>query len=637
MDRVVVGRSDCQFLALLIESTMKNQRRITFAFLAEVALVFSAPAGFLIWYVGSHGADGSSVLPHLEVIGLLVLGAAALRGSLWAVGVPSNIARLASCILLSVMLLSIWLYYTLAVGGAHYWGQIISLEVLRAYSGAQILGLLQALGVTTIVAVILIMIPVVITAISVWAWLGRFDWVCSTSALTRPLPLFLISLAALGIVFFRGLEYIGYPPLHHEEPIAMTFFGSWQGSSLQGLRIDRNRAQHLNQLADLERERYFPGSPVEGRNIVLIIVDGLRPDRMAVFDPSLTTTPFLSELLEKQAFGMLGTIHAVCAESACGLLATSSSLYPHEFTTRPFTLNEVLKRSGYELHLLLSGDHVGFYGLKEVYGPHDSYIDGRDFSGYLNDDRELLSFIDGMEKWNGTPTMMQFHLMSAHNLGNRWPESNVFEPAQSYALALTRVPDNALNYYDNGVYQTDLMIRKILTRLETKGYLDEAIVVITADHGEMLGEHGYWLHANTVYEEALRIPFLMIPAWGMQAPQVHRPSFGSQVDIAPTILAELGIPAPAIWSGEPLQEDRQGNVTYFRQSSQVGILERDDNRYLWKYWYDLRTGNEHAYNLTADPKEQRNLVGEVNSTDLDRWRLLAFRTAGSISAAPVAH
>ena len=98
------------------------------------------------------------------------------------------------------------------------------------------------------------------------------------------------------------------------------------------------------------------------------------------------------------------------------------------------------------------------------------------------------------------------------------------------------------NFYDNGVVRSDAVIAELLAQLKEKGYLQDALVVITADHGESLGEHGLYHHANSVREEVLRIPLVFI-AYGSPLrlpPQVR--DFASQVDIAPTILKELGLP-----------------------------------------------------------------------------------------------
>src|SRR5690606_8624800 len=111
----------------------------------------------------------------------------------------------------------------------------------------------------------------------------------------------------------------------------------------------------------------------------------------------------------------------------------------------------------------------------------------------------------------------------------------------------------ATNYYDNGVVQFDRVVSQLLEHLQHKGYLDNALVVITGDHGELLGEHGQFSHAKTVYDAVLRVPFVLI-RYGYEADQQLRSDMvSSQVDIAPTILSELRMPLPSTWVGTPIQ------------------------------------------------------------------------------------
>ena len=68
----------------------------------------------------------------------------------------------------------------------------------------------------------------------------------------------------------------------------------------------------------------------------------------------------------------------------------------------------------------------------------------------------------------------------------------------------------ATNYYDDGILSADHVIQKLVELLRQKGYLRKALVVVTADHGEALGEHGIFAHANSVHEEVLKVPVVFI-------------------------------------------------------------------------------------------------------------------------------
>src|SRR5688500_1845866 len=181
--------------------------------------------------------------------------------------------------------------------------------------------------------------------------------------------------------------------------------------------------------------------------------------------------------------------------------------------------------------------------------------------------------------------------------------------------------ESAINYYDNGVLQTDAMIHGILQTLERKGYLKNTVVAITADHGEALGEHGLFQHANSVREEVLQIPFLLL-SYGYRAaelPDDHR--LASQIDIAPTLLAELGMPRPHSWQGAPLQQGTSRDFLYFQELWEVGLFDLRDSRNLWKYWTNMKTGEEYAFNLTLDPAELSNAIGKASPEQKREWRL----------------
>lgn len=98
------------------------------------------------------------------------------------------------------------------------------------------------------------------------------------------------------------------------------------------------------------------------------------------------------------------------------------------------------------------------------------------------------------------------------------------------------------NLYYGGVSQADAMLGEILGELERQGALDDTLVILTADHGEELGDHGLWEH-NFMYETNLRVPLVMalpgrLPAGARSAALVE------SVDIVPTACALLAIEPP---------------------------------------------------------------------------------------------
>lgn len=109
-----------------------------------------------------------------------------------------------------------------------------------------------------------------------------------------------------------------------------------------------------------------------------------------------------------------------------------------------------------------------------------------------------------------------------------------------------------VNAYDNDLRSTDDGFHRLHRFLRRQGFLDDALVVLTSDHGEELGEHGAvgW-HGHTLYEELLRVPLIVKLPGGAHAGTRVAASVRS-LDIAPTILDLAGVPIPEGFQGVSL-------------------------------------------------------------------------------------
>ncbi|MEN9559035.1 MAG: hypothetical protein RLZZ502_246, partial [Pseudomonadota bacterium] len=182
-----------------------------------------------------------------------------------------------------------------------------------------------------------------------------------------------------------------------------------------------------------------------------------------------------------------------------------------------------------------------------------------------------------------------------------------------------------INYYDNGVRQADAMIESILQILKNKGYLEKALVVITADHGESLGEHQRYGHVEGVFEPMLHIPLLFQRIGFAGTPvSAFRNGPNSQVDVAPTIMQELGLPSPATWQGTALQKKlaKDQQFLFFEQQHEHGLLDWQTPGNIWKYWRHALTLNEHAFELVSDPLEAHDQMPVLGETLKRQWRRL---------------
>ena len=105
--------------------------------------------------------------------------------------------------------------------------------------------------------------------------------------------------------------------------------------------------------------------------------------------------------------------------------------------------------------------------------------------------------------------------------------------------------------YDGGIRYIDDQIGRLLAELRTSGVLDRTLVVVGADHGEELWDHGGYFHGQSLYDELLHVPLLVRFPDGAHAGRVVNRQVRS-IDIAPSIATWLGLPPPASFEGRPL-------------------------------------------------------------------------------------
>jgi glucan phosphoethanolaminetransferase (alkaline phosphatase superfamily) len=601
-------------------------------FALEATLWFLPVAIFLVFYVHFFGMPFEVIWQHLYIVAMLLTWLTLVRilfhrftrsKDLSFRRLFRNIGLLTYIFVLYVY----WLYYGLVIIGLKNWNKVISKELIIIYS-RQWKDTFDALQISIPSVLSIFAITAVIFYLLVKHGTQSVDTFVKSNNKDR----ISTNVLCLSII---GLSYgIAYQPSSNAEagrvlePFTMTFNAGEASYQLQDNHLDPVTAKRLDILAEMARNNYQATKLENPKNLILIVVDALRYDKLNMNGyKNKLSTPFLNKLNDQGKVRNAGMVHASCAESYCGMQSLISSSAVSDFSQKPFTLHDVMRKNGYRIDMILGGDHVNFYGMRQLYGDVDSYYDGSfalKENYYVNDDAFVLAKVKLLPGYT-RPTMLQFHLMSVHTLGKKNKDFRKFFPAKNYRIDKTNIEDllEYQNYYDNGVLQADYYIEKILTELSNKGYLQNAVIAITTDHGESLGEHGKFRHANSVYEQLLRIPFFLID-WngGAAASSFKSTQLPSQIDIAPTVLYDLGIQIPASWHGQPLQNPKNRAISYFQQNTDVGLYDQSEIGIVYKYWFDTVMRKSYVFNVTEDPQELMNLAASIPSTRLKVWQNL---------------
>ena len=449
---------------------------------------------------------------------------------------------------------------------------------------------------------------------------SRFGRLAGETFATRHRQLFAGCLALILFFAFR------YPGALAEEPLVAFSGSSTSLWDYQGLAERRAAVRIRDREALLG---YDPPGPPPTKNVVLIMADSLRADRLPGAGYHRPLAPFLRRLLEDPRSQRAEWAFSTCSESGCGIGSALTGHPYQDLSHGASKIYEYLAQAGYDNDLILSGNHSSFFHLDRFYGSLADVDHGEEVRRYGadSDDRGALRYIEQLESFDGQPKFFFFFLMSSHTAGVRLPEFSHYLPDDSLDLrarwndedaaallsSIGKPPaylEQVVNYYDNGVQQLDFVIGRIFTGLEERGYLDDALVIVTSDHGDSMGEHNHIGHTYHLYNVDIRVPLLI---WDSDpSPRPKELPIAAHVSLAPTIFDRLGLPLPPTLAAPPLdrapaifdsvhltrrhQQPCAAAITGTREKLHKLIACKND---------ELK---EELYELIGDPHEQRDLL-----------------------------
>jgi len=587
----------------------------------NLALLFILPIVFILAYVCLYFHPSIVIYQHLSAIALFVFSILSVKLLIHHYVKQQKLLLFIGSVLYSSFIFSLIVYYSLVFISINSWGKVITKEFIISYL-SQLQYLLDAFNISYHLVIVLGVFAYTLIAIGCYFFLKKFHWLPATASKRTWLIGPLIASLCL---FFLSYTYL-YVTTHEEnseEPLKLTLFsGKTHPIRNHSAKLGRAPDENLNLKENLSRQSYSITPDVRGKNLIVIMVDGLRPDHMSSYGYHRETTPHIQQLISQDHAHVFNNVRSVCGETTCAHAGFMASRFVQNLPDNMFTLQEVLKRYDYQTRFIISGDHINFNNIREVYGKVDDYYDGSMAKGYyFNDDTVVLNRTKSLPEWDGKPVMLHYHLLSAHIMGKKFPAYQKFLPQKRYSSMSDIAEQTAyFNHYDNGVLQADAVIQQLIETLGEKNYLNNTLLIITADHGEALGEHQVFTHTNNVIEEILRVPLLMFSLGYKSALPAQSHQFMSIVDVAPTILNELGLNIPDSWQGKPAGSALARPYTFFEMSAFKGLYDHSNPNTLWKYWRNFNTGEEFVYDITRDANEQKNLVWQTHSALLQSWR-----------------
>jgi choline-sulfatase len=181
-------------------------------------------------------------------------------------------------------------------------------------------------------------------------------------------------------------------------------------------------------------------------------------------------------------------------------------------------------------------------------------------------------------------------------------------------------------FYAGNVTLIDQMVGELVETLRTLGLTERTVILFTADHGDLLGDHGMFFKSN-FFQGAWHVPFV-VHAPGRLEGQGRAERFVATQDVYPTLLSLAGVPLPkgTTIDGEIVAESLDGGPeTIFGSVGRGAHLVHGARTRRWSYAVHPYGAYEALYDLRADPGERTNLAGTFRGDDDARAALRDLR------------
>ena len=288
-------------------------------------------------------------------------------------------------------------------------------------------------------------------------------------------------------------------------------------------------------------------------NLVILVVDTLRSDHLSGYGYERDTAPHLAKM-GREGIQLDGYSSSSWTKPSVATLLTGLDPQAHQAIERvdslPVTvpyLPSLLAEEGFATAAFVANLNVGRkFGFARGYDQFKQ-VRGSAKLDAVKVNRRTLGLVEQL----APPYFLYVHYVDPHDPyepRHPWPGTETgpgLQPRRIVRRKIELTPTlvaGLVDRYDAEILEVDAAIDELVGQLDKRGLIEDTLIVVTSDHGEEFGDHGRLTHGRSLYQEVIRVPFLLW-ARGHQLSLPAETKF-HHIDALPTLLEALGQEIP---------------------------------------------------------------------------------------------
>ncbi len=402
---------------------------------------------------------------------------------------------------------------------------------------------------------------------------------------------------------------------------------------------------YFEALSSKRNSRPSHSAPVKRGSVLLVVIDALNARHLSAYGYLRRTSPHIDRLAEGGWLMSNHVSNSSWTRPSFSTLITGLTKKEHGVELKNSvidmgitTIAERFRLAGYKT--------AGFVGnplVREIWGfgqGFQRYEDTASLRKMFPPDRVLADkAIDWLKTVGDDPFYLMIFFTSPHapyrpldkHFLRKAPAGSVIEyPFREYKEPLPKADhERIVAAYDDEVRYADRQLGRVLKALDELGRREDTAIIITADHGEAMGDHNCYAHTYHMWDSVLRVP-LIVNSKALRTTGIHDDRPSTHIDLAPTLFDLAGVDYPpdkyqgvSLLAPEPNPPEGRDRIQ-FSQYNAHGIQRQAIRRDCWKLIHhhkvdprDLDHLNSLGRNIPrADPRDLPSLA-----TDGERYEL----------------